>query len=174
MLTAEQYRAKAAKCTELLKAASLPAEVHGFRALERSYLTLAENEEWMVDNRDKMNIRGSDENSYGDDAIPTSDESGAPGLYMSEWFGFFAPKGTPKDIIAKLNGAMVEALADPAVRKRFADLGLDVAPPELQTPEGPATFQSHRIILPGQWAPAESRRKIREKQPWVSDILLSA
>src|SRR4051794_35661910 len=48
--------------------------------------------------------------------IPTSEESGVPGLYMSGWFGFFAPKATPKDVIARLNGAMVEALADPAVR----------------------------------------------------------
>jgi len=83
---------------------------------------LAENEEWMAGNHDKINIRGADENSYGD-AVPASDGSGEPGLSMSGWFGFFAPKGTPKDIIAKLNGAMVEALADPAVRKRFADLG---------------------------------------------------
>jgi tripartite-type tricarboxylate transporter receptor subunit TctC len=59
--------------------------------------------------------------------IPTSDEGGVRGLYMSGWFGFFAPKGTPEDVIAKLNGAMVQALADPAVRARFAELGLDVA-----------------------------------------------
>ena len=45
--------------------------------------------------------------------IPTADETGVPGLYMSGWFGFWAPKGTPKDIIAKLNAATVEALADP-------------------------------------------------------------
>jgi tripartite-type tricarboxylate transporter receptor subunit TctC len=77
--------------------------------------------------------------------IPTSDESGVPGLYMSGWFGFFAPKGTPKDIVAKLNGAMVEALADPAVAKRYADLGLDVASREQQTPEGLATFQKGEI-----------------------------
>src|SRR5689334_5179515 len=56
--------------------------------------------------------------------IPTSDESGVPGLYMSGWFGFYAPKGTPKDIIGKLNAAMVEALADPAIAKRYAELGL--------------------------------------------------
>jgi len=161
MLTAEQYRAKAAKYTELLKAASLPAEVHGFRTLERSYLTLAENEEWMADNRNKINIRGASENSYGD-AIPTSDESGAPGLYMSGWFGFFAPKGTPKDIIAKLNGAMVEALADPAVRKRFADLGLDVAPRELQTPEGLATFQKAEIE---KWWPITKAAGIGAQAP---------
>jgi tripartite-type tricarboxylate transporter receptor subunit TctC len=72
--------------------------------------------------------------------IPTSDETGVPGLYMSGWFGFWAPKGTPKDIIAKLNAAMVEALADPAVKARFTGLGLDVAPREHQTPEGLAKF----------------------------------
>jgi tripartite-type tricarboxylate transporter receptor subunit TctC len=49
--------------------------------------------------------------------IPTSDEGGVPGLYMSGWFGFFAPKGTPKDVIARLNDAMVQTLAEPAVRE---------------------------------------------------------
>jgi tripartite-type tricarboxylate transporter receptor subunit TctC len=77
--------------------------------------------------------------------IPTSDESGVPGLYMSGWFGFFAPKGTPKEVIAKLNTAMVEALADPAIRKRYADLGLDVASREQQTPEGLAAFHKAEI-----------------------------
>jgi tripartite-type tricarboxylate transporter receptor subunit TctC len=77
--------------------------------------------------------------------IPTSDEAGVKGLYMSGWFGFWAPKGTPKDIIAKLNAAMIEALADPAVKARFTELGLDVAPRELQTPEGLAAFQKSEI-----------------------------
>jgi tripartite-type tricarboxylate transporter receptor subunit TctC len=77
--------------------------------------------------------------------IPTSDESGVPGLYMSGWFGFWAPKGTPKDIIAKLNAATMEALADPALQKRFSDLGLDVAPRAQQTPEGLAAFQKAEI-----------------------------
>ena len=77
--------------------------------------------------------------------IPTSDESGVKGLYMSGWFGFWAPKGTPKDVIAKLNAATVEALADPALQKRFSDLGLDVASREQQTPEGLAAFQKVEI-----------------------------
>jgi tripartite-type tricarboxylate transporter receptor subunit TctC len=77
--------------------------------------------------------------------IPTSDEGGVPGLYMSGWFGFFGPKGMPKDVVAKLNGAMVEALADPAVRKRFTELGLDVASREQQTPEGLAVFHKAEI-----------------------------
>src|SRR5438874_12579218 len=53
--------------------------------------------------------------------IPTSDEGGVPGLYMSGWFGFFAPKSTPKEVIVKLNSAMMQALADPAVRARFTE-----------------------------------------------------
>jgi len=77
--------------------------------------------------------------------IPTADETGVPGLYMSGWFGFWAPKGTPKDIIAKLNAATAEALADPAIQKRFTELGLDIAPRAQQTPEGLAAFQKAEI-----------------------------
>jgi len=77
--------------------------------------------------------------------VPTSEESGIPGLYASGWFGLFAPKGTPKEIIARLNGAMVQALADPALRARFADLGLDVATREQQAPEGLAAFHKAEI-----------------------------
>jgi tripartite-type tricarboxylate transporter receptor subunit TctC len=77
--------------------------------------------------------------------IPTADESGVPGLHASGWFGFFAPRGTAKDIVAKLNAAMVQALGEPAVRARFAQLGLDVASPEQQTPEGLAAFHKAEI-----------------------------
>jgi tripartite-type tricarboxylate transporter receptor subunit TctC len=77
--------------------------------------------------------------------IPTSDEAGVPGLYMSGWFGLFAPKGTPRGIIARLNDAMVEALADPKVRMRFAELGLDIAPRTQQTPSGLAAFHKAEI-----------------------------
>ena len=72
--------------------------------------------------------------------VPTSAESGVPNLYAAGWFGFFAPKGTPKEVIAKLNSAMVTALADPTVQKRFAELGLDIAPKEIQSPEGMTAF----------------------------------
>ena len=68
--------------------------------------------------------------------IPTSDETGVPGLYMSGWFGFWAPKGTPKDVIGTLNKAMMQVLADPTTKARFSELGLDVAAPAQQTPEG--------------------------------------
>jgi hypothetical protein len=66
MSTAKQYRAKAAEYTELRKAASLPAETREFRKLEQSYLTMAENEEWMADNLGKINCPGAAENWYGD------------------------------------------------------------------------------------------------------------
>ena len=72
--------------------------------------------------------------------IPTSAESGIPGLYASGWFGLFGPKGLSKEVVAKLNGAMVAALADPKVQTRLAELGLDLASREQQTPEGFAAF----------------------------------
>ena len=81
--------------------------------------------------------------------VPTSEESGIPGLYASGWFGLFGPKGMSKDVVAKLNAAMVQALADPAVKARFADLGLDIASRELQTPEGLAAF--HKAELDKWW-----------------------
>jgi tripartite-type tricarboxylate transporter receptor subunit TctC len=90
--------------------------------------------------------------------IPTSDESGAPGLYMSGWFGLFAPKNTPKDAIARLNAAMVAALADPAVKSRFADLGLDIASREQQTPDGLAAFNKAEI---DKWWPIIKAANIR-------------
>jgi len=77
--------------------------------------------------------------------VPTSDESGIAGLYASGWFGLFGPRGMAKEVVARLNAAMVQALADPALKARFADLGLDVASRELQTPEGLAAFHKAEI-----------------------------
>ena len=67
--------------------------------------------------------------------IPTVDEAGLPGFHMTLWNALWVPKGTPKDVIAKLNAAAMEALADPAVSKRLNDLGLEIPPREQQTPE---------------------------------------
>jgi tripartite-type tricarboxylate transporter receptor subunit TctC len=72
--------------------------------------------------------------------VPTSDESGMQGLYAAGWFGLFGPKGMRKEVVARLSAAMMEALADPALKARFSDLGLEVASRELQTPEGLAAF----------------------------------
>src|SRR4051794_8990682 len=71
--------------------------------------------------------------------IPTVDEAGLPGFYFSRWHALWAPRGTPKDVIAKLDAAVIAALADPAVRARLADLGQDIFPREQQTPEALAT-----------------------------------
>jgi tripartite-type tricarboxylate transporter receptor subunit TctC len=72
--------------------------------------------------------------------IPTVDEAGLPGLYVSVWFGIWAPKGTPHDVVAKLNAAMMASLADATVRQRLADLGQEITPREQQTPEALAAF----------------------------------
>jgi tripartite-type tricarboxylate transporter receptor subunit TctC len=77
--------------------------------------------------------------------IPTTDEAGLPGYYFSFWHGMWAPKGTPKEIIAKLNAAAVAALADPNTRKRLTDLAQDIFPREQQTPEALHAFQKSEI-----------------------------
>ncbi|HYA05246.1 MAG TPA: tripartite tricarboxylate transporter substrate-binding protein [Xanthobacteraceae bacterium] len=73
--------------------------------------------------------------------VPTTDEAGLPGFYGSLWHGLWAPKGTPPDVVAKLNAAAKQALADPAVRQRLADLGQDIAPVDEQTPAALGAFQ---------------------------------
>ncbi len=77
--------------------------------------------------------------------IPTVDEAGAPGLYLSTWSGLWAPKGTPKPVIARLNTAAMAALADRSVRARLNELGQDVPPPEQQTPQALGEFQKAEI-----------------------------
>jgi tripartite-type tricarboxylate transporter receptor subunit TctC len=77
--------------------------------------------------------------------VPTSDEGGIPGLYAAGWFALFGPRGMPKEVVAKLNAAMMAALAEPRVRERFAELGLEVAPRERQSPEALAAFQKAEI-----------------------------
>ena len=73
--------------------------------------------------------------------VPTMDESGVPGFYLSVWHGLWTPKGTPKDIIAKLNTAVVEALRAPQVRQRLLELGQEVPSQEQQTAEFLAQHQ---------------------------------
>ena len=77
--------------------------------------------------------------------VPSIDEAGTPGLHVTYWHGLWAPKGTPKDIIAKLNAAVVHALADPNVRKRFAEQGQDIWPRDMQTPEALAAHHKAEI-----------------------------
>ncbi len=77
--------------------------------------------------------------------IPTVDEAGLPGFYFSRWHALWAPRGTPKDVIAKLNTAVVGALADPAVRSRLADLGQEIFPREQQTPQALGAYHKAEI-----------------------------
>jgi tripartite-type tricarboxylate transporter receptor subunit TctC len=77
--------------------------------------------------------------------IPTVDEAGLPGYYVLSWHAIWVPKTTPKTVIAKLNAAVVDALADPTVRKRLADVGQDIYPREQQTPEALSAYHKAEI-----------------------------
>jgi tripartite-type tricarboxylate transporter receptor subunit TctC len=77
--------------------------------------------------------------------IPTLDEAGLPGFDISLWHGLWLPKRTPKNITAKLNAAVMDALADPTVRARLADLGQEILPRDQQTPDTLGTFQKGEI-----------------------------
>src|ERR1700761_7471362 len=82
--------------------------------------------------------------------IPTTEEAGLPGFHMTLWSGLWVPKGTPTNIIAKLNAAAVAALSDPAVRKKLEDLGLEMPPRDQLSPEALGTWQKAEIA---KWWP---------------------
>jgi tripartite-type tricarboxylate transporter receptor subunit TctC len=82
--------------------------------------------------------------------IPTVDEAGLPGFYMSVWHALWVPKGTPRDVIAKLNAAARDALADPAIRKQLQDLGQEIPSDKEQTPEG---LRAHHKAEIDKWWP---------------------
>jgi tripartite-type tricarboxylate transporter receptor subunit TctC len=77
--------------------------------------------------------------------IPTMDEAGLRGFYFRFWAALFAPRGTPSDIIDKLNGAAVKTLTDPSVRRKLEAQGFEIPPPDKQTPEALAAFQKAEI-----------------------------
>jgi tripartite-type tricarboxylate transporter receptor subunit TctC len=81
--------------------------------------------------------------------VPTVDEAGVPGLHISIWHALWMPKGTPKDIIAKLNAAVVEALADAGTRQRLSQLGQEIPPREEQSPQ--ALFAHHQAEIDKWW-----------------------
>jgi tripartite-type tricarboxylate transporter receptor subunit TctC len=91
-------------------------------------------------------------------AIPTVDEAGVAGAYFSTWLSMWAPKGTPKDVVARLRAAVAAALAGSAIKARFADMGFDVAPADQQTPDGLATLQKTEI---DRWWPIVKAANIK-------------
>jgi tripartite-type tricarboxylate transporter receptor subunit TctC len=82
--------------------------------------------------------------------IPTADQAGLPSFEVSIWHGLWAPKGTPADIIAKLDAAVVATLADGKIGRQFADLGIEIPPREQQTPEGLSAYHMAEIA---KWTP---------------------
>jgi tripartite-type tricarboxylate transporter receptor subunit TctC len=82
--------------------------------------------------------------------IPTTDEAGLPGFHMTLWSGLWVPKGTPKEIVARLNAAAVDALNDPAARKQLESLGLQMPPPDQLTPQALGDWQKAEIA---KWWP---------------------
>ncbi|HXD44739.1 MAG TPA: tripartite tricarboxylate transporter substrate-binding protein [Pseudolabrys sp.] len=82
--------------------------------------------------------------------LPSVDEAGAPGLHIAIWHGFWAPKGTPTQIVARLNAAVREALANPTVRQRFATMGQEIPSPDQQNPEALRSLQKAEIT---RWWP---------------------
>lgn len=89
-------------------------------------------------------VTAKNRNSVAPD-VPTTDEAGLPGFYFSFWHALWAPKGTPKDIIAKLNSAAVATLADAGLRQKLVDLAQEIFPPEQLTPDALAAFQQAEI-----------------------------
>jgi tripartite-type tricarboxylate transporter receptor subunit TctC len=77
--------------------------------------------------------------------VPTVDEAGLPGFHVTSWHAIWVPKATPKDVIAKLNAAVVNALADPVARKRLTDVGQDIFPREQQTAEALRAYHAAEI-----------------------------
>ena len=90
--------------------------------------------------------------------IPTVDEAGLPGLYIAYWHAIWAPKNTPDDVVAKLNAAIVAALADSGVQARFLELGQETPPPEKQTP---AALKAHQREEIAKWWPIVKAANIR-------------
>ena len=82
--------------------------------------------------------------------IPTVDEAGLANFHMTLWSGLWVPKGTPKEVIAKLNRAAVDALADPQVKKQLENLGLQMPPADKSTPEALGNWQKAEIA---KWWP---------------------
>jgi tripartite-type tricarboxylate transporter receptor subunit TctC len=92
--------------------------------------------------------------------VPTVDEAGLPGFYVSNWFGLWTPRATPKLVIGKLNEAAVSGLADPIARQKLAELGFEIPPRDRQTPEALGAFQRAEI---DKWWPIIKAANIKSE-----------
>ena len=92
--------------------------------------------------------------------VPTVDEAGLPGFHVLSWHAIWAPKATPKDVVARLNAAAATALADPAVRQRLAEIGQDIFPREQQTPEA---LRAYHVAEIEKWWPIIREANIKSE-----------
>jgi tripartite-type tricarboxylate transporter receptor subunit TctC len=97
----------------------------------------------------KAYVVSEDKRLSGLPDVPSADEAGLPAFHVAVWNGFWLPKGTPKDVSAKLSGAVMDALADTTVRKRLTDLGLEIPATAEQTPE--ALGKYHKAEVEKWW-----------------------
>ena len=106
----------------------------------------------------KAYVVSDDKRLAGAPDVPTSAEAGLPGFQVAVWNGFWLPKGTPKDVTAKLSAAVMDALGDATVRKRLADLGLEIPAVAQQTPEALGKYHKAEIA---KWWPIIKAANIR-------------
>lgn len=92
--------------------------------------------------------------------VPTTDEGGLPGFHSANWYGLWAPKGTPKEIVVRVNRAVVDALSDPALAKQLSGQGLDMPPTDRRTPEALGAFHKAEIE---KWWPILREAGIKAK-----------
>jgi tripartite-type tricarboxylate transporter receptor subunit TctC len=100
----------------------------------------------------------SKERSAAAPDIPTTAEAGFPGIEVAIWHGLWAPKGTPPEIIARLNAAAVAALQDPEIRRKLEDLGQDIPTPEQMQP---AAFDAYQRAEFAKWKPIIEKANVK-------------
>ena len=93
--------------------------------------------------------------------VPTTDEAGVPGVHVGTWHGLWMPKGTPDDVVARVNAAALAAMADPALQKRIADLGMDLPPADIKTPAAFAAFHKAEVE---KWFPIVKAAGVKAEQ----------
>jgi tripartite-type tricarboxylate transporter receptor subunit TctC len=98
---------------------------------------------------------------FGAPDVPTAEEAGLPGVEVTTWHGAWAPKGTPAEVLDRLSKALMTAMADPAIRKRLADMGMDIPPPGQQTA---ATLAAHQAEEIRKWWPVVEASGLKQQK----------